>query len=34
MEGDMSTLEVDVFDRDGKKLATYPMTLGGALDTH
>ena len=29
----MSTREVDVFDRDGKKLATYPMTLGGALDT-
>jgi hypothetical protein len=29
----MSTLEVDVFDRNGKKLATYPMTLGGALDT-
>ena len=28
-----STLEADVFDRHGKKLATYNLPLGGALDT-
>ena len=29
----MTELEVDVFDADGKKLATYGIPLGGAMET-
>ena len=29
----MTEVEVDVFDADGKKLATYGIPLGGAMET-